>query len=135
MTDEAPITEAWLSQVGFKWHSIERSPSKHWLLWCGALTGRAFESFEDLGIELSLDTSPVDSGFFYCWLRADYSGRYSRFLHIRHMRYQREVIRLIEAITDQGLESATSSLRQDLHAGGGRTAAPAERAIRSATDA
>lgn len=97
MKASEPITEEWLREVGFTWHSVERSP-RHWLLWMGALTGRPFESFEDLGVELSADVSGVN---WFCWLRADYSGRYSRFIHVRQLRDRDELIRLIEALTDQ----------------------------------
>lgn len=101
MSDDLPITEDWLREVGFKWHTIERSPNKHWLLWCGALESNSFQSFEDLGVELMLDQDLDKQPIFYCWLRGDYSSRYSRFIHIRQMRHQRELIRLLEAITGQ----------------------------------
>jgi hypothetical protein len=27
------ISEPWLRCAGFKWHQIDRQPSKHWVLW------------------------------------------------------------------------------------------------------
>lgn len=90
------ITEDWLKLIGFKWHQLDRQPEKHWLLWLGECLGK-HTSFEDFGIELS--SSRGDDEWF-CWLRADYSGRYSRFIHVRHLRYRRELIRLIEGLID-----------------------------------
>jgi hypothetical protein len=108
MSTETPITEDWLREVGFKWHQLERQPSKQWLLWLGdALRHRGnMISNEDLGIELaqcwwknSVGGIGGTEGEWFCWLRADTSHRYSRFLHVRHLRYQDELIRLIEALT------------------------------------
>lgn len=93
---EEPITEEWLRSVGFKWHEFERSGGKHWLLWLAGAFADGFTSFEDLGIEL---TSGTRDGTWFCWLRGDYSHRYSRFIHIRHLRTQAEVIQLVEACT------------------------------------
>lgn len=106
-----PITEDWLRQVGFKWHTVrgcDPNPPqdpKHWTLWMGGVahvdldTGRRqmFSCDEDLGLEIS-------AGFrgdldWFCWLRADTSHRYSRFLHIRHIRHQHEVVQLVEALS------------------------------------
>jgi hypothetical protein len=28
------ISEDWLRSVGFKWHQIDRQPSRHWVLGC-----------------------------------------------------------------------------------------------------
>lgn len=85
----APITEDWLRSVGFKWHQLDRQPDKQWLLWLGDAISR---TYDDLGLELA-PCRPLE--------RADYSGRYSRFVHIRKMKTQDEVIRLIEALTCQ----------------------------------
>lgn len=97
------ITEDWLKSVGFKWHQLERQPSKHWVLWLGSglvdhegNKERASCS-EDLGIELTCDT--LSAPFWYCWLRSDASHRYHRFIHIRHLRTQQEVVALIESLT------------------------------------
>jgi hypothetical protein len=97
-----PITEDWLRACGFKWEQHDRQQSKHWLLWLGwALSdpneGRAFADAHDLGIELAHNDNGED--FWYCWVRADYCNRYNRFLHVRHMAQQREVVALIEALT------------------------------------
>jgi hypothetical protein len=91
-----PITEEWLKSVGFKWHQFDLQPDKQWLLWLGDCTDPG--SDQDLGIELAPGTR---GEFWYCWLRSDCSSRYSRFLHVRHMKVIGEVIRLIVAITDK----------------------------------
>jgi hypothetical protein len=91
-----PITENWLETMGFRWHQIERQPSRHWLLWLGGVIERGYSAVEDLGIEIALDTS---SDFWYCWLRADTGHRYSRFIHVRHLCWRHEVIALIESLT------------------------------------
>lgn len=93
-TDD-PITEEWLRAVGFKWHQLARQPDKHWLLWIGELCG---SSFEDLGIEVAPSGRDADPWWF-CWLRADYSGRYSRFVHIRHLRSTRDLTLMFEGLT------------------------------------
>src|SRR4051812_18995614 len=97
---DSAITEDWLRDVGFRYHTLDRAPNRHWLLWCGGQPG-SLQSFEDLGVEVMLDHDHEKRPFFYCWLRGDYSGRYSRFIHIRHMSMQAELIRLVEAITGQ----------------------------------
>lgn len=90
-----PITEEWLREVGFKWHQLERQLHKHWLLWLGdALDNRA-TSFDDLGVEVSTGSDD----WWFCWLRSDHAGRYSRFIHIRHVRSRGELIGLIEGVT------------------------------------
>jgi hypothetical protein len=95
---ESPaITEEWLREVGFKWHQLERQPGKHWLLWVGDLCGK-HTTYEDLGIELAL-VSFTDPTTWHCWLRADTSSRYSRFLHVRYLRTQDELTRLFEGLT------------------------------------
>lgn len=102
------ITEEWLRQVGFKWHQLGRQPDKHWLLWIGAAIPDRITSFEDLGIEVAPrwwknrngdDVGEV--GSWYCWLRADTSGRYHRFIHIRPVSTQSELVSLIEALSGQ----------------------------------
>ncbi len=99
------ISEDWLRSVGFKWHQIDRQLSKHWVLWlsqcfdCGQ--PRRVASADDLGIEVAANT-PVhgeEVGFWFCWLRSDLGGRYSRFIHVRHLRTCLELVRLIEGIT------------------------------------
>jgi hypothetical protein len=96
-----PITDEWLKEVGFRWHQLERQPNKQWLLWLGDAIVDAngkrpmFHSHEDLGIEVS----QWDENEWHCWLRADTGSRYSRFLHIRHVRYQSDLIKMIEGLT------------------------------------
>lgn len=100
MSDESErerITEDWLKSVGFKWHQFDRQPTKQWLLWCGINSppdNWGVDS-QDVGIELSEGTN----GIWFCWLRSDTAHRYSRFLHVRHIRWQLDVIRIVEAIT------------------------------------
>jgi hypothetical protein len=103
MSETAPITEAWLKEVGFKWHQVNLQPDKHWLLWLGdAIRERddsSFTSYEDIGIELARWLG--DDPSWFCWFRSDAAGRYHRFIHLRHLRYQHEVIALVEAVTGQ----------------------------------
>lgn len=94
------ITEDWLKQIGFRWHELERQNCKQWLLWLADTfrTRGDMVDTEDLGIELSrMDTRDA----WHCWLRADTAHKYSRFLHIRHLRTQQELIQMIEGITGQ----------------------------------
>jgi hypothetical protein len=104
MNSSLPITEEWLREVGFKWHQLERQPEKMWLLWLGdaVFAGTMFMCFEDLGITVSHNRD----GRWSCWLRGDYSHRYSRFIFVRDMRYQGELIKLAEAITGQEWDPA-----------------------------
>jgi hypothetical protein len=99
---DSPINEDWLKSAGFKWHQLDRQPDKHWLLWLGDATAErhSLTSYEDIGIELA----PWNSkgvGQWFCWFRADYAGRYCRFIHVRHLHTIGELILLIEAITGQ----------------------------------
>lgn len=105
MENRELITEEWLRASGFKWEQLDRQPGKHWLLWLAPACidhyehgRRMFASNDDLGIELAFN-DVIDRAYWFCWVRADYAGRYSRFLHVRHMLYQDEVVRLIEALT------------------------------------
>ncbi len=100
------ITEDWLRDSGFKWEQLERQPSKHWLLWIAdacidPVERRMFSSHDDLGIELAKDDR---ESWWYCWIRADFGGRYSRFLHVRHVTKISEVIAIIEALTGRKFE-------------------------------
>lgn len=103
---EDKLTEEWLRSVGFKWHQLERQPAKMWTLWLGDCTRTGLSSFEDLGIEVSDNGKYPQPGAWSVWLRGDYAGRYSRFIHIRYVYTRREVIRLIEALTGQAWEPA-----------------------------
>jgi hypothetical protein len=96
MSDDL-ITEDWLKSVGFKWHQFNRQPSKQWLLWCGIRSaGNWGVDTQDIGVEVC---SGGMDGTWFCWLRSDTAHRYSRFLHVRHMRTKGEVSRLVEAVT------------------------------------
>jgi hypothetical protein len=94
--ERAPITEDWLKSVGFKWHEFERSGGKHWLLWLGGALEESWTGTEDIGLELAAGIRP---SYWFCWFRSDTAHRYSRFVHVRHLKFQDEVITLIEAIT------------------------------------
>lgn len=104
-----PITEDWLKSVGFKWHQLDRQPDKHWLLWLGDAVRAKDEcltSTEDLGIEMapcwfknSYGEDAGSLGKWFCWFRSDAAGRYHRFIHLRHLTEQGEVIRLVEVLT------------------------------------
>lgn len=106
MADD-PITEDWLREVGFRWLQMDRQPDKHWLLWIGdavrAIDG-SLTATEDIGIELA----PVDKDRqqWFCWFRSDASHRYGRFIHVRHLRWQRELIALVEACSGQAWNPA-----------------------------
>ena len=91
------ITEEWLKESGFRWDEWERSGGKHWTLWFGDLTAGEFSSFEDLGVELC--KMRPDSEDWNCWLRSDFSHKYSRFIHLRYVATQEAVILLVEALT------------------------------------
>ncbi len=119
MTD--PITEGWLREVGFKWHQFDRQPTKHWLLWLGsAFPADRFSSYEEFGIELAGDV-PGQPGKWFCWLRSDLAGRYHRFIHVRHLHFQHELIAMIEGLTGQKWDPANN------HWGSMRTPEDAER--------
>lgn len=118
MSDEFDlISEDWLRSVGFKWHQFERQPDKHWLLWLGDSAGQGrLTSYEDIGIEVAPGTA--DNGWF-CWLRSDAAGRYHRFIHLRHLLCQRDLIVLVEAIGGQKWNPENhlfGSLRTPTHA-------------------
>lgn len=107
---EAPITEEWLKDAGFKWHQLDRQPDKHWLLWIGGALkdSHGLTSYEDLGVELAPawwknrnEEDVGNIGSWHCWLRSDAAGRYHRFIHIRPMRAAGDVVGLIEAMTGQ----------------------------------
>jgi hypothetical protein len=101
------LTESWLRDVGFTWSDVERSPHKHWTLRIGTAQTDGdgmMRSSDDLMVELtpgrfgSGGESPEDRWF--CWLRADYAGRYNRFLFAREITCVEQLVRLIESLTD-----------------------------------
>lgn len=107
------ITEDWLKSIGFKWHQLDRQPSKHWLLWIGgaAENENRFQCSEDLGIELAWsgwhNSAGQVSGFpdeWHCWLRADSAGRYHRFIHIRHLKTRRDLLTLIHGLIGRAFQ-------------------------------
>jgi hypothetical protein len=54
---------------------------------------------DDLGLEISKWDETGTS--WSLWLRADYAGRYDRFLYAREVATVEQVTRLIEALTDR----------------------------------
>ena len=106
-TNSEPITEEWLKDVGFKWHELARQGRKHWTLWLGdAVRGRnSITDIEDLGVEVA--PAAMD-GAWFCWFRSDLSGKYSRFIHLRYLKTQRDLIWLIEGITGQKWDPANN---------------------------
>jgi hypothetical protein len=54
------------------------------------------KAYEDLGIELALSSGKAD---WTCRLRSDLARRYHRFSYLRHLREQRELILLVEALS------------------------------------
>ena len=102
-----PITETWLRDVGFKWGD-EFNGVKHWILWMGgAVASKNSFASEDLGVEVAKTFS--NDGAWHCWIRADYCGRYSRFVHIRYLRHQHELTELIAAMTGFPFDPANSA--------------------------
>lgn len=101
-----PITEDWLCAAGFKWHQHERQTTKHWLLWIGEVIRErngAMVCYEDLGIEVAHGAwgGPGQSDEWFCWLRSDAAHRYHRFIHLRSLATQDELIAIVEAISGQ----------------------------------
>ena len=105
--DATPITEDWLRSTGFKWSQEERQPHKHWTLWIGQAIpepGYRHNSADDLGLELTQGIA--DRPYWFCWFRSDLAGRYSRFIHVRHLETVEQLTRLIEALTDRPWDPA-----------------------------
>ncbi|WP_421793448.1 hypothetical protein [Hydrocarboniphaga effusa] len=110
LADEVPsrqgvdhaITADWLRDVGFKWNQLDRQPDKHWTLWLGNVLKERMTSTDDLGIELAPLGHDLDGpNRWFCWLRSDTAHRYHRFVHLRHLHLQSELIYIIAAITGQ----------------------------------
>lgn len=95
-----PIIEEWLKGAGFRWSQFDHQPDKHWTLWVGAANGDSHD-LEDIGLELA----PGYDGKWYCWLRSDTAGRYSRFVHVRHLRWVDELVELIAAVAGRPFDS------------------------------
>lgn len=93
-----PITEDWLSAYGFRWHQVDRQPCKQWVLWLGCAIEEGMTSLEDIGVEVSRTLSK-DDNHWNCWLRRDTASKYCRFIHVRRLTWQEELIRLIEGLT------------------------------------
>lgn len=100
------ITEQWLRDTGFKWHEWDTQNTKQWVLWLGDAIQGGWQSFEDLGVEVCNNLVGREEVYidWFCWIRADTSHRYSRFLHVRHIRYVDELVRLIEGLKGQDFD-------------------------------
>lgn len=112
MTERIPITEEWLKSVGFKWEQYDRQTDKMWTLWLGSALvdeangpiprmRRMFSGTTDVGIEVSACVRDGKVDHWSCFLRSDVAGRYHRFIHLRYLLYQDELVAMIEAITGQ----------------------------------
>lgn len=95
---DAPITEEWLYAAGFRWTQRDRQNSRHWLLWLGWAVEDKNTCLEDLGLELAPVLSKFSPDEWFCWIRSDFAGRYSRFLHVRHLKTRREVVLLLNGL-------------------------------------
>ena len=108
----AEITEESLRSLGFKYHEVQGR--KHWLLWIAEAIKPVYSdlllnSREDLGVELSaMDLASDLMPLWHCWIRADYSGRYSRFLHVRYMKHVGEIPSLITGLIGYPFDPANA---------------------------
>ncbi|WP_397570635.1 hypothetical protein [Schlesneria sp. T3-172] len=99
------ITDEWLRSVGFKYDTPDprNREQKHWTLWFGdCIPGCS-------GDELAIELSHNRADDWFCWLRSDMAHRYHRFIHVRHMHRQEELIRLIEGISGQTWDPANNA--------------------------
>lgn len=96
-----PVTEERLANAGFTWSQFERQPDKHWTIWLGAASGDG-PDLEDVGLELAAGYD----GKWYCWLRSDTAGRYTRFVHVRYLRWWDELVDLISAVSGRPFDPA-----------------------------
>lgn len=99
-----PITEDWLSEVGFKWHQGERQPNKHWTLWLGWGSSETRQDMHDIGIEITMSGWPNRFGQYVgdktkwmCWIAR--KGSYGFF--VRDIKLKDDVIKLVEALTGE----------------------------------
>ena len=93
-----PIDADWLREIGFRWHQLDRQPDQHWLLWMGDAMNDRVTCYEDLGIEVA----PGRGNGWFCWLRSDMGGRYSRFIHLRQLDRRSDLIFILEGIAGRG---------------------------------
>lgn len=99
--DAHPITARWLQEVGFRWHEETTTRVKHWTLWMGTcLPGKVpCHGADDFGFELAPSIHPNHPEEWHIWWRADYAHRYDRFLFVRMVETQEQLIALVEAVT------------------------------------
>jgi hypothetical protein len=67
-------------------------------------------SSDDLGIEVADGAygGREQPDQWFCWLRSDSSHRYSRFIHLRHLRTVRDLLGVIYGVTGQEFDAANS---------------------------
>ncbi len=101
----ALLTDEWLGNIGFKWHQGERQPTKHWRLFLGFAIDEPWRGAGELAIEVAAhgfgaNRHGVDigaTGAFFCWVLSVDSLQ--KFVSIRDLRTQQELIALVEALT------------------------------------
>lgn len=93
------ISYAWLKDVGFRCRAKSRGTNGSWRIWISEELGS-----DDLGLELAV-VPGSDSTEWNCWL-GNASGRFERFLRMRPMRTQGDVIRLVEGLSGLAWEPA-----------------------------
>lgn len=95
------ISEEWLGDVGFKYREPgERQPFRHWTLTFSEPNDHGLYIETTMPGWLNRDGDHVNAdGGWFVWL-----GREHKFLHLRHMKEQSEMIALVEALTGQPWE-------------------------------
>lgn len=102
MSDCTVLDDDWFRENGFRYEDIpvlNGKADRHWLLWLGWAIVDADQTEptngpEDFGIELSHWRDDA----WFCWFRADYAGRYTRFLHWRKVCYAFQVEDIIASL-------------------------------------
>ena len=99
-----PLTEAWLSENGFKYYQEERQPHKHWTLWLGWGSEYKNSCNDDIGVELSMawwfnrnQEKIGDVDGWHCWIISGRGARKS--IHVRLIYSEYDLINLVTAIT------------------------------------
>ena len=101
-----PLTEEWLASVGFRRKTRqERQPFDHWEI---RINTDPESVMHDLYIETTLpgferdgEHVNIGNGGWFLWL-----GRSHAFIHLRHIKTQREMIDVIEAISGKPWDAA-----------------------------
>lgn len=90
---DRPITDEFLKASGFKLGGRDGTHRVLWLGWCPRQRGR---DTADIGLELAAGRS--GDGEWFCWIVQEDPRRS---VHVRGVRFEREVIVLVEALTDK----------------------------------